>query len=377
MKKILLGGLLALGAGFGLQAQTIDVYVDGVKASEGDTLTVSRATTEDGMLKAYTIFKNVSQEALTLTGKKTASLPEDTEDGWCIWGECKTLNDIVADFPLEPGKMYMGGTEYFDFTPFGYEGKDVYVTYTFSTKEHPDQTLTFTLQWVLGKGPEKPITVTVDGQEVSNGQFLTLERKTEEEKMLHVDMTFENPGTETVTVKGAKKAFLADGTEDAWCMFGSCWMQDVFTGQWAMEPGKIEESSKENPIYLEYSPFGYVGNESVIYYTFSTVEDEFNSVYFAVRWITTGGVANENAADLLKTAVYPNPAVETARLSWEAVEGAVVLNVRSVSGQLLYSRSVEGMTEAEINVANFTPGMYFYTLERQGERLGSGKLLVR
>lgn len=35
------------------------------------------------------------------------------------------------------------------------------------------------------------------------------------------------------------------------------------------------------------------------------------------------------------------------------------------------------MTEAEINVANFTPGMYFYTLERQGERLGSGKLLVR
>lgn len=160
-------------------------------------------------------------------------------------------------------------------------------------------------------------------------------------------------------------------------MFGSCWMQDVFTGQWAMEPGKIEESSKENPIYLEYSPFGYVGNESVIYYTFSTVEDEFNSVYFAVRWITTDGVANENAADLLKTAVYPNPAVETARLSWEAVEGAVVLNVRSVSGQLLYSRSVEGMTEAEINVANFTPGMYFYTLERQGERLGSGKLLVR
>ncbi|MDE7149278.1 MAG: T9SS type A sorting domain-containing protein [Bacteroidales bacterium] len=375
MKRILLGCLSALAFVCGLQAQSLDIYVNGTLMQEGDTLTITRATVEgNAMLRAFTIFKNTGETAVTLKGTKVPSLPEGVHDGWCIWQDCKTLNEITSDYELEAGKMFEGSGEYLDITPAGYVGKDICITYTFSTVEKPDETLTFTLQWELGKPEGAAINMTVDGQEVTQSKFIKIERPTEATKMLHVEMTFENTGSEAVKMVAERAKFLAPGTSTDWCLFGACLTQDRIVGMEPLEPG-LTESTDMSPQYLEYTPKGYVG-ESVVYYSFYAQEDPFNRTDFVVRWVTTGS-ANENAAEALQTAVYPNPAVETARLTWEAVEGAVVLNVRSVSGQLLYSRSVEGMTEAEINVAGFTPGMYFYTLERQGERLGSGKLLVR
>lgn len=376
MKKLFFSCLLALGFGLGVQAQGVDIYVNGQLMSDGDEMTITRATVQDNnMLHAYTIFKNTGDATVTLTGKKEATLPEGVHDGWCIWKDCKTLNEIESDYELEAGKMFEGASEYLDITPKGYVGKGISITYTFSTKEKPEETTTFKLHWVLGEPALAPINMTVDGQEVGQDKFVKVERETIDKGMIHVEMSFDNTGSEAVKMAAERAKFLAPGTSTDWCMFGSCFTTDRIEGMEPLEPG-LTESTEGSPQYLEYTPKGYVG-ESVVYYSIYTVDDEFNRTDFAVRWVTKEPTANENAADAVKTAVCPNPAVTTARLTWEAVEGAVVLNVRSVSGQLLYSRPVEGLTEAEINVAGFTPGMYFYTLERQGERLASGKLLVR
>lgn len=377
MKKILFTCLLAMTAGLGLHAQGVDIYVNGTQMREGDTLKITRATVEGTtMLHAFTIFKNVGETAVTLTGKKTPSLPEGVHDGWCIWTECKTSNEITAESTLEAGKMFEGKNEYLDILPDGYVGEDIYVTYTFSTVEKPGEKLTFTLQWILGKPEGKPVNITVDEMEVGQDKFIEITRPTEAAKMLHVEMTFDNTNAEPIKMNADRAAFIPEGTSHDWCIFGNCWTSDHVTQGAPLQPG-LTESSTMAPQYLEFTPNGYVGKESLIYYSIYAAEDPFNRTDFVVRWVMTDNGAANETADLLKTAVYPNPASTTARLSWEAVEGAVVLNIRSVSGQLLYSRSVEGMSEAEINVAGFTPGMYFYTLERQGERLGSGKLLVR
>lgn len=381
MKKLFFGCLLALGFGCGVQAQGVDIYVNGQLMSDGDEMTITRATVQDNnMLHAYTIFQNTGDATVTMTGKKEATLPEGVHDGWCIWENCNTADEIEAAYELEAGKMFGGPNEYLDITPKGYKGEDIHITYTFSTLEKPEETTTFTLHWVLGEPTLAPVNMTVDGQEVGQDKFIKVERETIDKGMIHVDMSFDNTGSEAVGMSAERGKFLAPGTKTEWCMFGNCFPSDQIEGMEELEPG-LTESTSDSPQYLEYSPNGYVG-ESVVYYSFYTTEDPFNRTDFVVRWVTTekrGGdtSANENAADAVKTAVCPNPAVTTARLTWEAVEGAVVLNVRSVSGQLLYSRPVEGLTEAEINVAGFTPGMYFYTLERQGERLASGKLLVR
>lgn len=383
MKKLFFICLLALGFGCGVQAQGVDIYVNGKLMMDGDTLTITRATVNDNhMVHAFTIFHNTGEATVTLTGKKEATLPEGVHDGWCIWENCMTADTITAEVVLEAGKMFEGPTEYLDITPKGYVGDDIYVTYTFSTEENPDQATTFTLHWILGEPTLAPVNITVDGQAAVQDKFIAVERPTQDKGMIHVNLTFENTGEEAVLMSASRGKFLAPGTSTDWCMFGSCFPADEFEDQ-ELEPG-LTESNDDSPLYLEYTPKGYVGT-SVVYYSFYTADDEFNRTDFVVRWVTkepAGGggddsTANETMANAVKTAVYPNPAVTTARLTWEPVEGAVMLNVRSVSGQLVYSRLVEGLTETEINVAGFTPGMYFYTLERQGERLARGKLLVR
>ncbi|MDE6514473.1 MAG: T9SS type A sorting domain-containing protein [Bacteroidales bacterium] len=382
MKKLFLGCLLALGFGCGVQAQGVDVYVNGTLMTDGSSLTIKRATVDkNNLLHAYTIFHNTGDAAVTLTGKKVATLPEDVHDGWCIWETCMAVNEIEAERKLEAGKRFEGPTEFLDIQPKGYVGEDISITYTFSTVEHPEQTTTFTLNWILGEPTLAPVKMTVDGQEVEQDKFIKVERETQATGMLHVEMTFDNTGSEAVKMAADRTKVLVEGTTTDWCMFGSCFPSDNITGMDPLAPG-LTESSGDAPQYLEYTPNGTVG-ESLVYYSIYTADDEFNRTDFVVRWVTKeaegggSGTANENAADAVKTAVYPNPAVTAARLTWEAVEGAVVLNVRSVSGQLVYSLPVEGLTETEINVAGFTPGMYFYTLERQGERLAGGKLLVR
>ena len=384
MKKLFFICLLALGFGCGVQAQGVDIYVNGHLMLDGDTLTITRATVNDNhMVHAFTIFHNTGDATVTLTGKKVATLPEGVHDGWCIWENCMTVDTITAEFVLEAGKMFEGPTEYLDITPKGYVGDDIYVTYTFSTVNKPEETTTFTLHWVLGEPTLAPVNITVDGQAAVQDKFIVVERPTQDKGMIHVDLTFDNTGSEAVIMAAERGKFLAPGTSTDWCMFGSCFTTDEFKGEKALEPG-VSESTDDRPQYLEYTPKGYVGT-SVVYYSIYTADDEFNRTDFVVRWVTkepAGGgdddtTANETMANAVQTAVYPNPAVTTARLTWEPVEGAVMLNVRSVSGQLVYSRLVEGLTETEINVAGFTPGMYFYTLERQGERLARGKLLVR
>ncbi|MDE6308036.1 MAG: T9SS type A sorting domain-containing protein, partial [Bacteroidales bacterium] len=276
---------------------------------------------------------------------------------------------------MEAGKRFEGPREYLDITPKCYVGDSIYITYTFSTKEKPEETTTFTLHWVLGEPKLAPITMTVDGQEVGQDKFIEVKRPTQEKGMLHVEMSFNNTGSEAVKMAADRNKVLSPGTKTDWCMFGSCLPADNIVGLDPLEPG-LTESTGDAPQYLEYTPNGYVG-EGLVYYSVYTVEDPFNRTDFVLRWVTTENTANERTADAVKTTVYPNPAMTTARLTWEAVEGAVVLGVRNVSGQLVYSRLVEYLTETEIDVTGFKPGMYFYTLERQGERLAGGKLLVR
>ena len=138
MKKLFFVCLLALGFGCGVQAQ-VDIYVNGTLMTDGAELTITRATVnENNLLHAYTIFHNTGEVAVTLTGKKEATLPEDVEDGWCIWDNCMITNEIEALSELEAGKMFAGPGEYLDITPKGYVGEDISITYTFSTKEHPE-----------------------------------------------------------------------------------------------------------------------------------------------------------------------------------------------------------------------------------------------
>jgi hypothetical protein len=69
----------------------------------------------------------------------------------------------------------------------------------------------------------------------------------------------------------------------------------------------------------------------------------------------------------------PNPANNRTRIDYSIPEaGEVVFHIHSVSGQLLYSRTIEtanGKQSLELNTSSFAAGIYFYSIEYKGQRL--------
>jgi hypothetical protein len=69
----------------------------------------------------------------------------------------------------------------------------------------------------------------------------------------------------------------------------------------------------------------------------------------------------------------PNPANNRTRIDYSIPEvGMVVFHVHSVSGQLLYSKTIEassGKQSLELNTSTFAAGIYFYSIEYKGQRL--------
>jgi hypothetical protein len=69
----------------------------------------------------------------------------------------------------------------------------------------------------------------------------------------------------------------------------------------------------------------------------------------------------------------PNPANNRTRIDYSIPEvGEVVFNLHSVSGQLLYSKTIEaasGKQSLELNTSTFAAGIYFYSIEYKGQRL--------
>jgi hypothetical protein len=69
----------------------------------------------------------------------------------------------------------------------------------------------------------------------------------------------------------------------------------------------------------------------------------------------------------------PNPANNRTRIDYSIPEsGEVVFNLHSISGQLLYSKTIEaasGKQSLELNTSSFAAGIYFYSIEYKGQRL--------
>jgi hypothetical protein len=87
--------------------------------------------------------------------------------------------------------------------------------------------------------------------------------------------------------------------------------------------------------------------------------------------VSVKGLENANLFTLAQN--IPNPANNSTYINYSIPEaGAVVFNLHSVSGQLLYSKTIEatsGKQSMELNTSIFAAGIYFYSIEYKGQRL--------
>jgi hypothetical protein len=76
----------------------------------------------------------------------------------------------------------------------------------------------------------------------------------------------------------------------------------------------------------------------------------------------------------------PNPATNTTRIDYSIPEvGEIIFHVHSITGQLLYSKTIEterGIHSLELNTSTFAAGVYFYSIEYKGQRLVKQLLVI-
>jgi hypothetical protein len=120
-----------------------------------------------------------------------------------------------------------------------------------------------------------------------------------------------------------------------------------------------------------------VPNDSVYYLTvFIDKQDNYpnNDTMTIKRETITVGIETLSGEDgFILGQNIPNPAHNNTRIDYSIPEaGKVVFHIQSVSGQLLYSETIEaasGKQTLELNTSSFAAGVYFYSIEYKGQRL--------
>ncbi len=158
-------------------------------------------------------------------------------------------------------------------------------------------------------------------------------------------------------------------------------LRDIPLGSFGLE-GSLPELINQGEIHTH--PFSFI------------LPEEFNAEY--IRLI--GGVANygtepgekeilnvgttnlstlvsSNNVEMIDGAlsVYPNPATDEIRLSWSGLSNRVnELKLSNIAGKEIY-RAVPTQDFLDIDLSNFTKGVYFITI-KAGEQLATEKLII-
>jgi hypothetical protein len=120
-----------------------------------------------------------------------------------------------------------------------------------------------------------------------------------------------------------------------------------------------------------------VPNDSVYYLSvFIDNQDSYrdNDTMIVKRYTESVGIASTGETNVFTLGQnIPNPANNSTRIDYSIPEaGEVIFYLHSVSGQLLYSETIEaasGKHSIELNTNTFAAGIYFYSIEYKGQRL--------
>jgi hypothetical protein len=120
-----------------------------------------------------------------------------------------------------------------------------------------------------------------------------------------------------------------------------------------------------------------VPNDTVYYLSvyIDSYENYPNNDTITIRreTINVGITPTEKMGGFTLSQNIPNPANNSTRIDYSVPDaGKVVFHVHSITGQLLYSKTIEaarGTNSIELNTSTFAAGVYFYSMEYKGQRL--------
>lgn len=288
-----------------------------------------------------------------------------------IWeGMGQGLNDTVRTLRVYDGKLYAGG--YFDGTSTGSLPGSYMATWENN-------------QWQgigVGNGPNSPVmTMTVDGNDLYTGG-----RFSEVDSMSAKPGLFKYDGSVWDSLLSSAATLSYPHTSDIRNIrrvTGRTYVQGTFSmnplvGTIGSGLGYVVPSSKSlEPLTqpsMFISDFAVLNDQAVVGGTFTMINASM--VNNVAIWNAT--VAVEESA-LLEVQVYPQPmSVESyVKIPQDQNIDAYALKVYDLSGKVVRNGVVADLHQFKVERGDLSVGVYLLSLEHNGERVWSDKLLVR
>jgi len=174
-----------------------------------------------------------------------------------------------------------------------------------------------------------------------------------------------------VMVKKTEISILP-GSENSFC-WGSCYIPTVFVSPTPITiiAGQTDLSSFSG----DYMPKGFAGL-STIRYTFFSKTNVNDSV--AVNVVFGSGTASINSFETESAvSAYPNPATSFVNFTYQSnASSNGELVILSAAGTEVYRTAISPNTPLNVDVRNFNAGLYFYSVQANGQKGAVRKFIV-
>jgi hypothetical protein len=202
-------------------------------------------------------------------------------------------------------------------------------------------------------------------------------------------ISIDNPSTGKDTIGNAMQVMATLGNYDDMYDFRNAGITFVVTNSQRIETETTTETIPIVDHLLSATSYTFsntytVPNDSVYYLTVyvNSYDNYSSNDSITIKRETVGadssdippavkGIDGTNGFTLAQN--IPNPAKNTTRIDYTIPEsGEVIFHVQSVSGQLLYSKTIEaasGKNSLEVNTNVLAAGIYIYSIEYKGQRL--------
>lgn len=160
--------------------------------------------------------------------------------------------------------------------------------------------------------------------------------------------------------------------EDADVMFciGTCYMGNLSQPS-TMAEGQIVTASEANAFHAIYT-----GNDvALVKYTFFLTDEEDDKVSFYIAYGTGSSIRPADMVKILNA--YPNPAVRVVNIEYAAPSTNANLVIKNLTGREVYRTAVSQTGKKQVDISQFSPGVYLYGVEVDGKMLCTKKLLVK
>lgn len=190
-------------------------------------------------------------------------------------------------------------------------------------------------------------------------------------------ITVQNNSDQTRNIKVRRNPIdILDGTSN-WFCWVLCWQDIIDTSSYSLhlDPGEVTEefSAHINPGGQEYGNW-------LIEYCFYDVNDPEFEYCTVVHWSTADPLSTEDLSDSKLVYPQPNPCSDIVRFNIlnEKLPTNSVLSIFSVVGEKIKEQRIQsGVKVVEMDVNDLSPGVYIYSLTNGGNKLNSGRLIVK